>query len=496
MTGAEALICVKALGFRVLLQDDKPVIPPHPEGMEAPAELLNALRADRQGVIDALSADAKAGGTLASRAVNLAEFIENGIEPPEYFDMNEPLLLAGNVIGIAGEPEQGKTLVAAHVTVCALRAGKRVLYLDEEMGARLTAERLDAMGVTPEELQRLIYIPFGLQGKLDDIGAEILAVVLENDIDLIVLDSVSKAFSAAGLDENSNADATRLMQAWITPLAHVHNRTVLVLVLDHITKQEGDGRYSRGASAKLADVDVQWHINAEVPRTRTTMGRLVLPLKKDRTATLPKKLTYLAGGNGTGALIVQLEGQRDTPAIKLRTSDREALLALHGKENRGLRFAEWLAASKKIKSTFADIRKRLLEASLVEQRDDLYRVSATGIAAIADALPNEPQGTAEYGQGTGVPNRTVGNGSGTVGTVGTDPIRGSVPTVPATMPHQAIPTIPPQQPLACVQQATNGTGAVNGNAPRAVDLPAISADEEETWYAQALADEREDADDG
>lgn len=429
------------------------------------------------------------------RAVNLADIIENGIDPVEPFDAEEPDLLVGCVTCIIGGPEQGKTVLAAHKIIRALRADKRVLLIDEEMGTRLTAERLDAMGATRDDLSRLIYFPFTLAdfgGNLDEMAETITEGIIREQIDLIVMDSVSKLIAAAGMDENSNSDATRLLGAWITPAAHVHGRTVLLL--DHTTKVEDDGKYGRGAGSKLADVDVQFHIQAAVPPTRTSMGRLVLTRKKDRLSSVPASVNYLAGGDGTGAFNVRIEGSDATTAVKVRESDRAALLALYGEHNTPLRFAEWQAALKRTKSTFTDSRRRLVNARLVEQRDDFYQVSTLGIEAIKDDLditpkqpplteeknakiqksgtvttsPDDPDhdptraqtkprhdtlgtdapktnepihgkenavGTARYGVGTDVPLRTSQTEGGKEGTEGTAPLKGPyLPYLPPDAP--------------------------------------------------------------
>ncbi len=341
---------------------------------------------------------------VAQNRVDLAKAINEGIEQPTR--LVDPVLLEGRVHCIFGGPEQGKTLLLLHFILSVLRQGKRVMFFDEEIGTNETAERLEAMGANTDDLNRLFYFPFALINSLDEMAALILEGIQQEGITFVGLDSISKALAAAGLDENSNSDCTKFMRAWVTPASHQYGATVVYL--DHIAKVEDDGSYSRGASSKLADTDVQWHIKATVAPTRVSMGRLVLTKKKDRTATVPSTVRYVAGGDGSGTITIGLEASDFIAPVRVSKHDEKYVSALYGESNAGMTFAEWEKATGAKYSTFRDLRRRLVNSGAVVQDGDRYFVSESG----AKAYGCDPQvSTVQYGSGTDVPNRTSGNGS-------------------------------------------------------------------------------------
>jgi len=346
--------------------------------------IADAPEYEPEAVISAWSA------FVAQNRVDLAKAINEGVEQPTR--LVDPVLLEGRVHCIFGGPEQGKTLLLLYLILSVLRQGKRVMFFDEEIGTNETAERLEAMGATTDDLNRLFYFPFALINSLDEMAALILEGIQQEGITFVGLDSISKALAAAGLDENSNSDCTKFMRAWVTPASHQYGATVVYL--DHIAKVEDDGSYSRGASSKLADTDIQWHIKATVAPTRFSMGRLVLTKKKDRTATVPSTVRYVAGGDGNGAINIGLEASDFIAPVRVNKNDRKYVLALYGDDNAGLRFAEWHAAVGSPESSFKVARRRLVNAGAVVMRDDLYVVSESGIAAYCqeEGLPRAIKG--------------------------------------------------------------------------------------------------------
>jgi hypothetical protein len=149
----------------------------------------------------------------------------------------------------------------------------------------------------------------------------------------------------------------------------------VVEYVDHTGKVDDDGSYSRGASSKLADTDVQWHIKAAVPPSRTSIGRIVATRKKDRTSTVPATVRYMIGGDGTGAIRAGLEDTFHTAEVTVKSADRKYIDALAAGGNTGKTWAEWFAATGVAERTFSDARKRLIASGAVIQQGDLYFVS-------------------------------------------------------------------------------------------------------------------------
>ena len=115
-----------------------------------------------------------------------------------------------------------------------VRAGHPVMFLDEEGGAELVAEKLIALGATPEDAELIRYYPFPAR-TWNAYDVIVLRELLDNIKPGIVLWDSSAAFlSRAGLDENSAADVTRFWSQVLTPIAREHGAAVLVI--DHDTK--------------------------------------------------------------------------------------------------------------------------------------------------------------------------------------------------------------------------------------------------------------------
>ena len=318
---------------------------------------------------------------LLAKRVDLAAAIEHGIEPQEY--LVQPILIKGAVHGIVGGPEQGKTMLLLHLVLEALRAGKRVMMLDEEIGTRGTAERLEGMGATTAQLANLFYFPFGMSHSLEETATAILEGVQRAGIDLVTLDSISKGIAAVGMKESDNDDTTAYFKAWITPAAHLYGATVVYL--DHITKADDSGDYGRGASSKKADSDVLWSIKAHIAPTRESMGRLVLTKKKDRLATVPANVTYIAGGDGTGRIKVGLEASEQVAIPQADEKLRDAITALH--ESGPMKPTDWARALGRLgqngnpTGTFNRHRDGLVNVGHVTKLAGRFCVTASGRAA-------------------------------------------------------------------------------------------------------------------
>lgn len=384
MNSAEqAIASVEGRGYRFVLDSDGVKVVAHP-GVDIPETFLCSVRPHREEIARILRerrevASDAAYDAFAARRVDVWSLIEAGIPAREA--LVSPWLIRGAITAVGSEPGIGKTWLMLHAVLNVLRMGLRVLLLDQEAGERDTAERLRDMGLTADEANRLHYFPFAVGGglSLSDTARVLRRAMREGDVALLACDSMSKFFGAFRLSENSNDDATLLMGNLFTPLAHEDGRTVLLL--DHVVKNGESGRYTRGAGSKLADVDVQWSMDAPAPFGRGTMGRIVLTKQKDRLSTVPGTVRFLVGGDGSGAFTVKLEASSFAEPVRVNENSRKFVAALHGEGNTGLTYTEWFAATGAAERTFKDHRKSLVEVGAIAQRKERYYVTPRGIAA-------------------------------------------------------------------------------------------------------------------
>ncbi len=273
---------------------------------------------------------------------------------------NPPTILVPGLVYEEGvhvweaRPGTGKSIAAMAVAARLMRDGKRVMYVDVENGERTVEDRMASMGFTDAELgERFFYYPFpGLDPQ------KFLRLVQAVDPALVVFDNLAGLLADAGIDENSNTGVTRWYNAFPKPIKADGKA---VLILDHVTKKGGE---SRGAGAKLAEVETRFVVRQTKNFNRRKVGELRFTLEKDRSAAMPDKVVaYRAGGT---PFVFQ-------PIPALTDRQREAFEALED----GATSAEWMKASGLAKATFYRIRNELLEADLVIE-DDKKRYYVAG----------------------------------------------------------------------------------------------------------------------
>lgn len=221
---------------------------------------------------------------LGLRYVDLAALDEDATPP-----MLVPgLLVSGQAHWYMGHPESGKSTLALHAAHEVMKLGLHVIWVDWEMGAMQAKRRARAVGVSDELLSE----QFHYTAYPPEFGTAIGAGTarLLHDLDrwpnaLVVLDSCSKALSAAGLDENAPTDATNWTTAVVLPLREAG---ATLLVIDHVSKSATRSQpYPRGAGSKLADTDVAFFIEAAEKFSRARSGVLAVTKQKDREGVLP-----------------------------------------------------------------------------------------------------------------------------------------------------------------------------------------------------------------
>lgn len=270
--------------------------------LDAEAAIYNGDTAAATNHIDRAldAAGSAAGDGRAFHPLDLTALLTGNPTPPS---MLTGWLYAGGLHIMQSEPGVGKSWLALWQALGVMREGGTVIYLDEEGGPELVAERLRAMGADPD-LIRSRFRYFAFEGRAwdaaDAAALEALLRTLErdgHDPRLAVLDSLPDFLASAGVDENSAGEVTAFVARIATPLRKFGTA---ILALDHLAKPTGGGRgarsrsrYSRGSGAKLAKANATIHVEQQTEFNRTTNGLLKVWQSKDRQGAID--LPPLAG---------------------------------------------------------------------------------------------------------------------------------------------------------------------------------------------------------
>lgn len=235
------------------------------------------------------------------------------------------MLYTGAVHTLTGPPDCGKTTLACWWMLTVIREGREVLFLDEEGGMEIVAEKFQALGARPGE--RLGYVPFPASswGPADVV---MLGQLMAQRRPAIVMWDSSAAFlSRAGLDENSAADVTRFYSQVLTPAARLHDAAVVVI--DHDTKNSEPSRYARGSGAKLAATDVAYKLAQVTPFSRDQSGASRLTVTKDRRGWLHRnhEVTFVAGAP-LGVIIREMGSEQGANPLDLSPGKQNILSVL------------------------------------------------------------------------------------------------------------------------------------------------------------------------
>lgn len=275
-------------------------------------------------------ADAAEGAVRPFRSADLAALLRDGVPPPEL--LCGDLLYRGGLHSISGPPDSGKTTVALWWLLHVTRQGLPVMFLDEEGGAELVAEKLAALGATEGDAAMISYYPFPARTWTSADVRELRRLVDEVKPAVVLWDSAAAFLSRAGFDENAAADVTKFWAQVLTPIAREHDAAVVVI--DHDTKDTTvASRYARGSGAKLAACDVAFKVEIVQPFTRTQNGVMRMKVTKDRRGWLHR--SWAVGidiGDGMRVRIAETEENSDgqgteQPLTKADQKVQEALTA-------------------------------------------------------------------------------------------------------------------------------------------------------------------------
>ena len=235
-------------------------------------------------------------------------------------------LYRGAVHTLTGAPDSGKTTLACWWVLLAIRQGLTALFLDEEGGTEIVAEKFQALGARPGE--RLTYIPFpGSDWGPTDV-AMLSQLMAQRKPDIVMWDSAAAFLSKAGLDENSASDVTRFYSQVLTPAARLHGAAVIAI--DHDTKSSEPSRYARGSGAKLAATDVAYKVSQVQPFAKMQDGLSRLAITKDRRGWLHRsnEVTFTAAKTAGEFLRVTIRETETDLGVTLRESEQHVLAVL------------------------------------------------------------------------------------------------------------------------------------------------------------------------
>lgn len=197
-------------------------------------------------------------------------------EPEDITWLKEDFLEAGTLNCLFSKPGVGKSLISLELAIEVVKAGKTVMYMDDENRAADIVDRLRSFGCTPAELRERLFI-FNFQNlpPLDtEAGGEHLdALAGDRKPDLVILDTISRMI------KGSENDADTYIQLYRCSLTRLKARKIAVLRLDHVGKDSARGQ--RGSSAKESDADVLWHL------TRDGESTFTLECEKSRSGHIP-----------------------------------------------------------------------------------------------------------------------------------------------------------------------------------------------------------------
>ncbi|WP_405841578.1 AAA family ATPase [Streptomyces sp. NBC_01518] len=243
-------------------------------------------------------------------AQDLRSVLDGTYKPPQPSvgrrDDGVGLFYPGRMNSVASESEAGKTWFALIACLQEINDGNHVLYIDFEDDAGGVVGRLLCLGAHPDHvLERFHYVR--PENSPSDIDLLDLAVVLEYNPTLAIVDGVTEGMSLLGLELKDNTDVAKFGRNLLRPLA---NAGAAVVTLDHVVKSsENRGRYSIGGVHKLNGLNgVMYMLENRRPFGIGVTGKSTIRVAKDRPGQIRKNgLSHSSGMHWYADLVVKSE---------------------------------------------------------------------------------------------------------------------------------------------------------------------------------------------
>jgi hypothetical protein len=277
--------------------------------MKAAHEALLRIRPDasQDEIMAAVRAvvDAPPPSVLASQAVDLAQIIENGIPAPTFLptpSLGERAFYADVLALPAGHKKSGKSWTETIKAADLIRAGRHVVYIDQENGQEVFGERLERLISAAQIRERFHYVPFPRElPPLTDLRHEVEQIAVQWPDCLLIFDSMRTFMARYALDPNKDTDVEQLLGPI---MAAVKNRPedsrITVDVIDHSNRstKDGDAYAAAGSFAKACGVDVVYFFELIEDFSTHEEGLIKLTAVDDRRGRLIKQTHYKVGGQG------------------------------------------------------------------------------------------------------------------------------------------------------------------------------------------------------
>jgi len=243
---------------------------------------------------------------LLAQRVLLGSLLRDGVPPPTFLPSpthGERLFYEGHLFLFAGHKKAGKSWSMTLQARDLIAAGRPVVYVDNENGTELFADRLAiAGGVSPEQVdEHLHYIPFPRDLRLEGLRDEFDAIREALPGAFVVADSLRSLMARFGLNPEKNVEVERVFGPIMAAVKSGEpSGRLTVGVIDHSNRntREGDAYVASGAAAKAQAVDAVYFFNAIEPFSQAVPGAVKITVKDDRRGLLDFERVYRAGGQG------------------------------------------------------------------------------------------------------------------------------------------------------------------------------------------------------
>lgn len=239
----------------------------------------------------------------------LGDLMRQGPPPVEFLPsgrLGPDLFYRGHVFSIAGHKKSGKSWCMALLAAAHIEAGRPVVYIDQENGWEVFAERLLLIDIDPDRADELlVYIPFPkVTPLLDHLRLELDAIGELYPGALVIFDSLRTFLARYGLSPNSDVEVEQFLGPIMGAVKEMPpERQITVGIIDHANRQtrDGDEYAAAGSQAKAAGVDVTYACRVIDKFSESGQGAIKLTPVDDRRGKLPEARYYSVGGQGDDA---------------------------------------------------------------------------------------------------------------------------------------------------------------------------------------------------